>query len=174
MIRPATPEDAAAIAVLETQLFGAEAWTEAQVVEELTGVGRAGWVSTRLAALAGSTTEHSGENASTTEHGVSTRSTGGGAGELEGYVITREIGDVVDLQRIGVHPARQRSGLASELLETALAETSAGRMLLEVAEDNEAALAFYAQCGFEEIDRRPRYYRSGADAIVMQAALRGR
>jgi len=105
---------------------------------------------------------------------VSTSSTGGGAGELEGYVITREVADVVDLQRIGVHPARQRSGLASDLLETALAETSAGRMLLEVAEDNEAALAFYAQCGFEEIDRRPRYYRSGADAIVMQAALRGR
>jgi len=173
MIRPATPEDAAAIAVLETQLFGAEAWTEAQVAEELTGVGRAGWVSTRLAALAGSTTDQTEENGSTTEQGVPTSSTGG-AGELEGYVITREVADVVDLQRIGVHPARQRSGLASELLETALAETSAGRMLLEVAEDNEAALAFYAQCGFEEIDRRPRYYRSGADAIVMQAALRGR
>jgi len=148
MIRPATLDDAAAIAVLEVLLFGAEAWSEAQVVEELTGVGRAAW--------------------------VSTSSTGGGAGELEGYVITREIGDVVDLQRIGVHPARQRSGLASELLDTALAETSARRVLLEVAEDNEAALAFYAQCGFEEIDRRPRYYRSGAAAIVLQLEMHGR
>jgi len=148
MIRPATLDDAAAIAVLETLLFGPDAWSEAQVVEELTGVGRAAW--------------------------VSTSSTGGGAGELEGYVITREIGDVVDLQRIGVHPARQRSGLASELLDTALAETSARRVLLEVAEDNEAALAFYAQCGVEEIDRRPRYYRSGAAAIVLQLEMHGR
>jgi ribosomal-protein-alanine N-acetyltransferase len=40
-------------------------------------------------------------------------------------------------------------------------------MLLEVSEHNEAALAFYRQRGFVEIDRRPRYYRDGAAAIVM-------
>jgi [ribosomal protein S18]-alanine N-acetyltransferase len=134
VIRRATADDAAAIAVLDATLFGADAWTVEQVLEELTGAGRSGW-------LAGSTTE------------------------VDGYVITWDSGDVVDLQRIAVHPARQRSGLATELIKAALVDVD--RMLLEVAEDNEAALAFYRQCGFVEIDRRPRYYRSGAAAIVM-------
>ena len=134
MIRRATADDAAAIASLDATLFGADAWSVEQVLEELTGAGRSGW-------LAGS------------------------AGDVDGYVITWDNGDVVDLQRIAVHPARQRSGLATELLEAALADVD--RMLLEVAEDNEAALAFYRRRGFVEIVRRPRYYRSGAAAIVM-------
>jgi ribosomal-protein-alanine N-acetyltransferase len=48
----------------------------------------------------------------------------------------------------------------------------ADRLLLEVRETNEGALAFYAAHGFEEIDRRPRYYRDGATAIVMRRHLR--
>jgi ribosomal-protein-alanine N-acetyltransferase len=48
------------------------------------------------------------------------------------------------------------------------AGTEADRVLLEVREDNEAALGLYAQSGFVEIDRRPRYYRDGAAAVVMQ------
>ena len=115
-------------------LFGTDAWSVEQVLEELTGAGRRAW-------LAGS------------------------AGDVDGYVITWDNGDVVDLQRIAVHPARQRGGLASELIDAALAGVD--RMLLEVSEHNEAALAFYRQRGFVEIDRRPRYYRDGAAAIVM-------
>ena len=40
-------------------------------------------------------------------------------------------------------------------------------MLLEVREDNAAALGFYAARGFVEVDRRPRYYRDGATAVVL-------
>ena len=134
MIRRATADDAVAVAELEAVLFGADAWSVEQVLEELTGAGRRAW-------LAGS------------------------AGDVDGYVITWDNGDVVDLQRIAVHPARQRGGLASELIDAALAGVD--RMLLEVSEHNEAALAFYRQRGFVEIDRRPRYYRDGAAAIVM-------
>ncbi len=39
-------------------------------------------------------------------------------------------------------------------------------MLLEVREDNAGALAFYAARGFVEVDRRPRYYRDGATAVM--------
>lgn len=134
MIRRATADDATSIAVLDAVLFGTDAWSVEQVLEELTGAGRRAW-------LAGS------------------------AGDVDGYVITWDNGDVVDLQRIAVHPARQRGGLASELIDAALAGVD--RMLLEVSEHNEAALAFYRQRGFVEIDRRPRYYRDGAAAIVM-------
>ena len=40
MIRPATTSDVGAIAGLERILFGADAWTEAQITEELVGAGR--------------------------------------------------------------------------------------------------------------------------------------
>jgi ribosomal-protein-alanine N-acetyltransferase len=40
-------------------------------------------------------------------------------------------------------------------------------VLLEVREDNAAARAFYAAHAFTEIDRRRRYYRDGATAIVL-------
>jgi ribosomal-protein-alanine N-acetyltransferase len=41
-------------------------------------------------------------------------------------------------------------------------------MFLEVAADNAAALEFYAQAGFVEVGRRPRYYANGADALVLR------
>ena len=85
-----------------------------------------------------------------------------------GYVVTASAGDVVDLQRLAVHPHHRRQGLARRLLAAALAQCDADRMLLEVAVGNEAALAFYAAEGFAEIDRRRGYYRDGSDAVVME------
>lgn len=143
-IRPAVVADAAAIAVLEAELFPGEAWSVEQVAEELTGYGRSGWVADAP--------------------GV----------ELGGYVVMRTVGDVSDLQRIGVRASAQRSGLASSLLAAASAGVRAAgaeRVLLEVAEDNAPARAFYARAGFVEIDRRPRYYRQEVDALVLELWL---
>ena len=92
--------------------------------------------------------------------------------EVVGYVVTSTAGDVVDLQRIAVRPDRQRRGLARRLLAAALAGAGADRLLLEVSDANEAALAFYAAEGFTEIHRRPRYYRDGSGAVVMQRPVR--
>lgn len=92
-----------------------------------------------------------------------------------GYAVTLAAGDdVVDLQRIAVHPDHQRQGLARRLLDAAVgaARTArADRVLLEVSAANTAALAFYAAAGFVEIDRRRRYYRDGTDAVVMRLPL---
>lgn len=88
-----------------------------------------------------------------------------------GYALTRLAGDVVDLQRIAVRPDARRGGLATALLDAACAQARADRadrMLLEVSETNEPALAFYAGAGFVEIDRRRRYYRDGSDAVVLR------
>ena len=38
-------------------------------------------------------------------------------------------------------------------------------------DDNADALAFYADRGFVEIDRRPRYYRDGTTAVVLRLPL---
>ena len=89
---------------------------------------------------------------------------------ISGYVVTRLVDDVADLQRIGVHPDAQRHGLASALLAEAM-KRPAARMLLEVAESNAAARAFYARAGFVEIHRRPNYYRDGSDALVLERVV---
>jgi len=145
-LRAATAADVAAVVDLEALLFGADAWSGTQVHEELIGERRSAWVAT-----------------------------GPDQGEgVVGYAVTLAAGDVVDLQRIGVHPEHQRRGLAGRLLDAAVGAaraTGAEGMLLEVSAANTAALAFYMRAGFEEIDRRRRYYRDGTDAVVMRLPL---
>ena len=141
-IRLATPDDVAALAVLEREVFGGDAWDVQALVAELEGPGRRVVVADAR------------------------------SGEPAGYAVSMTLGDIVDLQRIVVRPERRRSGLATDLLEDLLAHSGAAdRMLLEVSEGNGAALAFYAAHGFNRIDVRPRYYRDGSDALVLQRDL---
>lgn len=147
MIRAAEPDDAWALTVIESEVFGPDAWNQPQVLEELTGAGRRGWV-----ALPDEET----------------------AGELVGYAMTMTLGEITDLQRIAVLPERRRTGIARRLLDRALAaaeQDGADRMLLEVSATNRAAMRFYTDAGFTGVDRRPRYYRDGSDAVVMRRSL---
>lgn len=142
MIRPATPDDLAQLLALEEELFGPEAWSEDQLRDEISQPWRCFQVND--------------------DEG------------LVGYVVTSVVADTADLLRIGVRPDRQQAGGATALVAAAMLEAKragASRMLLEVAADNEPALALYRAAGFEEIDRRPRYYRSGADALVLALDL---
>ena len=89
-----------------------------------------------------------------------------------GYAVTATVGDVVDLERIGVDPGHRRHGVGGRLLAGVLPEAGeARRMLCEVSAANTDALRFYADAGFAEIDRRRRYYRDGSDALVLQRHL---
>ncbi len=143
MIRSATPDDAAAIAEIEQVVFESGAWGEGMVDLELIAPGRVVVVA-----------EHEGA--------------------LVGYASAAVIADVADLTRIAVMPADRREGLGSTLLATLL-ETAvargAARMMLEVAETNEPALAFYVASGFAEIARRRDYFSRGVDAVVMERGL---
>lgn len=97
-------------------------------------------------------------------------------GEVAGHAVASIVADVVELQRIAVDGPHRRSGLAALLLARVEAEAlgaGAARVLLEVREDNAGALGFYAEQGFSELDRRPRYYRDGATAVVMEKPLTG-
>ena len=97
--------------------------------------------------------------------------------EVVGHAVVSTAGDIAELQRIAVDAAHRRGGVASALLAGVLevaGRTEADRLLLEVREDNRAALAFYASSGFTEIDRRPRYFADGATAVVLRlAGIRG-
>lgn len=142
MIRPITRDDAAAIAAIEREAFGDDAWSDALVDLELTAPGRVVVAAERDDALVG-------------------------------YASAAVIADVADLTRIAVRPDARRSGTARALLRTLLelsAERGAARMMLEVADTNEAALGFYAASGFAEIARRRDYYGRGVDAVVMELA----
>lgn len=147
--RDAAAADVDRVAALEQELFGPDAWSAESVREELTGERR---------------------------HAVVAVDDSDDSDDVVGYAVTMRADDVLDLQRIAVVPDHRRSGVARSLLEEVRrAGRSAGahRMLLEVSGDNAGALAFYAAEGFVQIDRRPRYYRDGSDALVLRATLGG-
>ena len=86
-----------------------------------------------------------------------------------GFVLARGLVESVEIVSLGVAPPVRRQGLARRLLATVLDQATkagAGRLLLEVAEDNGPARAFYAAAGFALDGRRRGYYRRpGAPAI---------
>ncbi len=140
-VRPATVADVDALAASEADNLGADAWSHALVEEGVAG---------RLPTVHYLVAED--------EH------------RLVGHAVASLAGDVAELQRIAVAEDHRRGGVATALLEEVLALAAGGgadRVLLEVREDNAAALAFYAARGFVEVDRRRRYYRDGATAVVL-------
>lgn len=146
MIRAATSADVEAVTELERDNLGADAWSAGLVAQGVTG------------------------DLPTIRYLVAEED-----GRLVGHAVASIVADIAELQRIAVDPGHRRTGLATQLLDAVVAEAGragADRMLLEVREGNDGALAFYAARGFVEIDRRPRYYRDGATAIVLRLPLR--
>jgi ribosomal-protein-alanine acetyltransferase len=154
MIRPAIPEDAPAVRMIEREALGADAWSDAMVDNELTAPGRVVVVAEQ-------------ENPADPEGHL-----------VVGYASAAVIADVADLTRIAVRPLARRQGAGRALLEALLdraAEAGAARMMLEVDEVNEAALELYTWTGFVEVARRRDYYGPGRDAVVMELdPIRGR
>lgn len=92
----------------------------------------------------------------------------------QGFALWLLAGEDADLLSIGVAPEVRRQGvgrLLLDALEIAALEQRARRLLLDVADDNRAALALYRACGFYEISRRAAYYRNGADALILEKPL---
>ena len=147
-VRAAGPEDAAAIARLEQEALGRDAWSANLVTEAV-----AGRIPTTMCLVA--TTSPDARS---------------GSEITVGYAAVSIVADVAELQRIGVTVTHRRTGVASALLARVQREAAArhaDRVLLEVRDDNAGALAFYARWGFTEMDRRPRYYADGTTAIVL-------
>ena len=146
-VRTAVPADVQAVSRLEDECLGVDAWSEGLVREGIHGA-----LPTVVYLVA--------------EVGDA----------VVGHAVVSTAGDIAELQRIAVAAAHRRSGVASALLTEVLEVagcTEADRLLLEVREDNRAALAFYASSGFTEIDRRPRYFADGATAVVLRLGIPG-
>lgn len=145
VVRPATEGDLDAVVVSESANLGADAWSAGLLAEGVAG--RVPHASYLVAEV---------------------------GGQVAGHAVVSVVSDVAELQRIAVAAAHRRTGVASALLDACIAAARAGganRLLLEVREDNTGALAFYAARGFTEVDRRPRYYRDGATAVVMRLGV---
>jgi ribosomal-protein-alanine N-acetyltransferase len=144
-VGPAMPDDVPALARLEAECLGDDAWSPGLVAEGVAGrVPTVSWLVARV------------------------------DGAVVGHAVVSCAGDIAELQRIAVDRGHRRRGLASGLLAAAVelaAREGCDRLLLEVRCDNAGALAFYAARGFVEVDRRPRYYRDGATAVVMRLPL---
>ena len=145
MIRRAVATDVGDIARLEADHLGADAWPAGLVAEGVRGT------------------------LPTVHYWVAELE-----GDLVGHAVASVVADIAELQRVSVEPALRRTGLATDLLDAvvqAARSEGADRVLLEVREDNGSARAFYAARGFAEIDRRARYYRDGAAAVIMMLGL---
>ncbi len=92
----------------------------------------------------------------------------------DGFILTRLAADEAEILTLAVHPDARGKGVGSALLSQAIGAAGAkgaAQIFLEVAADNQAAIALYAGSNFAQDGIRPRYYRRpGAepvDAILM-------
>lgn len=143
MIRSARTSDAEALGALESEAFGSDAWSQAQIEAELVGA-------TRQAVVA----EAEGQIV-----GYAAISIAGDVADLTRIVVAEPH------RRSGV-----ASALMAALHEGA-SRAGAERILLEVAESNRPARELYQSHGYAEISRRPAYYAGAGDALVLGRAL---
>lgn len=97
---------------------------------------------------------------------------------IVGFILGQLAADEAEILSIGSAPDWQRSGLGRMLVEglvRAARRGEAKQLFLEVAEDNQAALALYRGLGFQETGRRRRYYQRpggvAVDALTLCLAL---
>lgn len=141
---PITSEHLAGVAELERLCFPHEPWSEAS-----------------LLALC---REHGTGFVALSEEGVALA-----------YVGMTYAADEGSITNVATHPSARRQGLGRAVVTALLARAPSlglSYIYLEVRPSNEAAIALYRALGFEEIGRRPHFYRHPTeDALLMRATL---
>lgn len=97
--------------------------------------------------------------------------------ETAGFLLARQALDEEELLLFAVHPEYRRRGLGAALLERychSAAQRRTARIFLEMRENNPAA-RLYESHGFEQVGKRPAYYRgfdgTRHDALTYQRIL---
>jgi ribosomal-protein-alanine N-acetyltransferase len=144
----ATAAECAAMAYAHAHAFDDKAWREDEFEDLLEGEGIYGFLADSAAPM--------------------------------GVILCRVAAGEVEVLTVGVTPVSRRRGVAQALMRAALAtarEAGAGEAFLEVAVDNDGAIALYAALGFRKAGLRKSYYDRGAagftDALVMRLDLNG-
>tara|TARA_A100001391_G_scaffold78331_1_gene50596 strand:+ start:62183 stop:62644 length:462 start_codon:yes stop_codon:yes gene_type:complete len=90
------------------------------------------------------------------------------ASDAAGFALLRQAADEEELLLLAVSPEHRRKGVGRRLLELAMAEARArgsAHLFLEMRDGNPAE-HLYREFGFEQIGRRPGYYRGAADGPI--------
>ena len=175
-LREMAAGDLEAIARLESELFGAEAWSRDLLAAELAA--SHGPMADRRYVVVDS---QEGDGDGDADEAADRAAGAGPNGpRILGYAGLYHAGGLTsaDLLTIATIPAARGRGIASfmltELVSTAR-ELGCPDVLLEVRQSNEAAQRLYARHGFVPIGRRRRYYQAPPeDAVVMHLTLRPR
>ena len=99
--------------------------------------------------------------------------------EIKGYAIFYDTVDGVDLFEIAVEKKSQKRGMGKKLLNESIERLFDGeryfqrspeckKVLLEVEENNKAAIRLYENSGFRKISLRRDYYGKNKHCIVME------
>lgn len=86
-------------------------------------------------------------------------------------------GDIKKIQGTGwiaticVHPDHRGQGIGWQLLDMCEQAMGMPRIKLSVRASNHTAISIYQRNGYRTVDRWPRYYRGGEDALVMEKML---
>lgn len=89
-----------------------------------------------------------------------------------GYVGSQTVMDESDMMNIAVAAEYRRQGIGGQLVKELigqLAERGSKSLSLEVRVSNESAIALYKKLGFQQVGRRPGYYRNPKeDAYILR------
>ncbi|MBV9079999.1 MAG: GNAT family N-acetyltransferase [Elusimicrobia bacterium] len=95
-------------------------------------------------------------------------------GAALGFAAVQRVEDEAYLLNIMIAPEVRRRGFGEILLQKVMIwsrEQGARRLVLDVDAGNAPALRLYAKAGFETLERRPRSYPRGENALVMKKDL---
>ena len=91
---------------------------------------------------------------------------------VAGYVGSQSVMGESDMMNIAVHPQYRRKGIAAALVDALVAQLKENGnycLTLEVRISNAPAIALYQKLGFQQVGRRPNYYRSPKeDALILR------
>lgn len=91
---------------------------------------------------------------------------------LAGYVGSQSVMGWADMMNLAVAPEYRRQGIAEKLvneLVDRLRSNAVSCLTLEVRASNLPAICLYEKLGFQEVGRRPGYYRAPKeDALILR------
>ena len=89
-----------------------------------------------------------------------------------GYVGSQTVMGESDMMNLAVDPMYRRRGIGALLVNAlieALKQCGSSCLTLEVRASNESAKSLYHRCGFEQVGKRPNYYRNPKeDALILR------
>jgi [ribosomal protein S18]-alanine N-acetyltransferase len=88
-----------------------------------------------------------------------------------GVITIKSVGELADLHRLVVEPHSRRRGIGADLVRAGLEvmrQQGVREVILDVAYDNESAIALYQRLGFEQLSARTDYYGPGQQALILK------